>query len=120
MRTVRIRGYGDKEAGAHFFPNRRGNQLDVAGWAAVADALMGITSCTSLNGCDQFAAMREGGLRVMTLEREWELGSCAWKFVERSSSTLTKLDVRCASQTDRQTDGRTDGQRRRRRLRRGE
>ncbi len=76
---------------------RRGNQLDVAGWANVADALMGITSCTLLNGCDQFAAIREGGLRVMKLEREWELGSCAWKFVERSSSTLTRLDVRCAT-----------------------
>ena len=73
---------------------RRGNQLGVAGWAAVADALERVTSLTRLNGCGQYAAIRAGGLREMRLRSEWELGVWAGRFLERSGATLTTLDVR--------------------------
>jgi hypothetical protein len=72
----------------------RGNKLGVAGWAAVTDALEAVTSLTSLNGCNQYAAIRAGGLREMNLGG-MELGLWVGRFLERSASTLTKLDVRC-------------------------
>ena len=72
---------------------RRGNQLGVAGWAAVADALERVTSLTRLNGCGQYAAIRAGGLREMRLGGT-ELGVWAGRFLERSGATLTTLDVR--------------------------
>ena len=71
-----------------------GNKLGVAGWAAVSDALEAATALTSLNGCDQYTAIRAGGLRELKLIPEWELGVWAARFLERSASTLTKLDVR--------------------------
>jgi hypothetical protein len=73
----------------------RGNQLDLAGWAAVADALERVTCLTSVNGCGQFAAIRAGGLREMQLGGT-ELGVWAARFLERSGATLTTLDVRYA------------------------
>ncbi len=75
----------------------RGNQLGLAGWAAVADALERVTALTSLNGCGQYAAIRVGGLRELTLKKEWELGVWAARFLERSGATLTWLDVRCGA-----------------------
>ncbi len=51
---------------------------------------------TSLNGCDQYTAIRAGGLRELKLTPKWELGVWAVRFLERSASTLTKLDFRCA------------------------
>ncbi len=77
------------------YPHPRKNQLGVAGWTTVADTLEITTSITSLNGCDQYAAIRGGGLRELKLGTEWELGLWAVRFLERSSSTLTKLNVRC-------------------------
>jgi hypothetical protein len=71
----------------------RGNQLGVAGWAAVEGALERITSLTSLNGCDQYAAIRAGGLEELKLGGT-ELGVWAGQFLERSASTLTTLDLR--------------------------
>ncbi len=71
----------------------RGNQLGVTGWADVAEALEQATALTSLNECDQYAAIRSGGLKEMNLG--WtELAVWAMLFLERSASTLTKLDVR--------------------------
>ena len=61
----------------------------------MADALERVTSLTRLNGCGQYAAIRAGGLREMTLSKEWELGVWAGRFLERSGATLTTLDVRC-------------------------
>ena len=72
----------------------RGNQLDVEGWGAVTDALERVTSLTSLNGCGQYAAIRAGGLAELKLEKEWEMGVWAARFLERSGATLTALDVR--------------------------
>ena len=74
----------------------RGNQLDVAGWFSLANALDRVTSLTSLNGCAQYAAIRAGGLRELKLEKEWELGVWAALFLNRSGtgSTLTSLHVR--------------------------
>ena len=72
----------------------RGNQLDAAGWAAVADALERVTTLKSLNGCGQYAAILDGGMKKMTLEKEWELGVWATRYLERSASTLTVLDIR--------------------------
>ncbi len=71
----------------------RGNQLDVAGWAEVADALEHITSLTSLNDCTDYAAIRKGGLKEMELDLT-ELGVWAARFFEKSAKTLTLLDVR--------------------------
>ncbi len=74
----------------------RGNQLNVAGWAAVADALERVTSLTSLNGCGQYGGIRAGGLRELKLNKEWELPVGVWaaRFLERSGATLTVLDLR--------------------------
>ena len=74
----------------------RGSQLGVAGWAAVAEVLERVTSITSLNGCDQYAAIREGGLQALELEKT-DLAVWASRFLERSASSLTKLDVRCVT-----------------------
>ncbi len=76
---------------------RRGNQLGVSGWTAVADALEQARSLTSLNGCDLYAAICAGGMKEMKLEQEWELVVWASRFLERSSSTLTTLDIRFAA-----------------------
>jgi hypothetical protein len=51
-------------------------------------------SLTSLNGCDQYVAIRAGGLRELNL-RDTELGVWAARFLERSASTLTSIDFRC-------------------------
>ncbi len=59
------------------------------------DALEGVTSLTSLNGCGQYAAIRAGGVAEIVLRREWELGGLAARFVGRNASTLTTLNVRC-------------------------
>ncbi len=67
----------------------------MAGWAAVSGALEGITCLTRLNGCDQYGAIRKGGLAELKLE--WEPGLWATRLLERrSESTLTSLDARCA------------------------
>jgi len=71
----------------------RGNRLGVAGWASVAEALARGTRLTSLNGCGQYAAIREGGLQELKLDKKWELGMWAVRFLERSESTLTRLDA---------------------------
>ncbi len=75
----------------------RGNQLGVAGWAAVSGGLEGLRCLTRLNGCDQYGAIRKGGLKELTLGPVWELGVWAAGFLGRSESTLTRLDVRCAA-----------------------
>ncbi len=54
-----------------------------------------ITSLTSLNGCDQYAAIRKGGLAELKLYAEWELAVAVARYLPRSGSTLTRLDVRC-------------------------
>ncbi len=72
---------------------RRNNQLGVAGWAAVSDALEGLRCLTRLNGCDQYGAIRKGGLEEMQLGGT-ELGLWAAGFLGRSEATLTRLDVR--------------------------
>jgi hypothetical protein len=77
----------------------RGNQLGVAGWAVVTDALEHVTSLTSLNGCCQYTAIRAGGLAELKLNETWELGVWAARFLERSASTLTTLDVRSLTTT---------------------
>jgi hypothetical protein len=68
--------------------------VGVAGWAAVADALERVTSLTSLNGCDQYAAIRVGGVSSMELEGTG-LGVWAARFLDRSALSLTMLDIRC-------------------------
>ena len=59
----------------------------------MADALERVTGLTRLNGCDQYTAIRAGGLRDLKLIKEWELGMWAVRFLERSESTLTRLDA---------------------------
>ncbi len=71
----------------------RGNQLGVAGWAAVTKALESVKFLASLNGCGQYAAIRAGRLAEMNLSGT-ELGVWAAQFLERSASILTTLDVR--------------------------
>jgi hypothetical protein len=59
----------------------------------MADALESVTSLTSLNGCDQYAAIRAGGVVEMQLGG-MELGLWVARFLERSSGTLTTFNVR--------------------------
>ena len=73
----------------------RGNQLGIAGWTALAEALECVTSLTSLNGSDQYAAIRAGGQAELDLGGT-ELGVWATRFLKQSASTLTTLDVRCS------------------------
>ena len=62
----------------------------------MAEALERVTTLTSLNGCDQYTAIRSGGVREMRLNGK-ELGVWVARFLERSASTLTVLDVRWAA-----------------------
>jgi hypothetical protein len=82
----------------------RENSLGVAGWAAVADALELLPFLTSVDGCDQYSAIRTGGLQEINVEYT-ELGICTARFLERSASTLTKLDLRCALHRQRRGGG---------------
>ncbi len=61
---------------------------------AVADALERVTCLTRLNECGEYGAIRAGGVRAMLLGGT-ELGVWAARFLERSGSRLTRLDVRC-------------------------
>jgi hypothetical protein len=74
--------------------DRRDNCLSFKGRVAVVDR---ITSLTSLNGCDQYTAIRKGGLAELKLYAEWELAVAVVRYLPRSGSTLTRLDVRCES-----------------------
>ncbi len=67
--------------------------MSVADWAAVDDGLERLTSLKSLNGCDQYVTIRAGGMQEIYLHN-LELGVWAARFLERSTNTLTSLDVR--------------------------
>jgi hypothetical protein len=73
---------------------RSGNPLGFTGWSNVADALVRVTSITSLNGCCKCAAIRTGGLYHLDIAST-EIGVWAARFLERSASTLNTLDFRC-------------------------
>ncbi len=73
-------------------PLSRRNGLGVAGWAVVTDALERVTSLTSLNDCKQYAAIRAGGVKEMQLDGK-ELGIWVTRFLARSASTLTRLNL---------------------------
>ena len=68
--------------------------MGAAGWTAIADALEGITSLTSLNAYNRYAAIRAGGLAKLQLAGT-ELGVAVARYLPRSASTLTTLDLRC-------------------------
>ncbi len=72
-------------------------QLGFEGRVAVADALDRITSLTSVNGCNQYAAIRKGELAELKLHGEWELAVAVARYLPRSGSTLRRLDVRCVA-----------------------
>ena len=74
--------------------DRRDIRLSFEGRIAMVDFF---TSLTSLNGCNQYAAIRKGGLAELTLYAEWELAVAVMRYLPRSGSTLTRLDVRCES-----------------------
>ncbi len=76
----------------------RGNKLGADGWTAVADALEGVASLTSLNGCDKCRAIRAGGQTELKLAKT-ELGVWAARYLPRSASTLTKLNLRQTGRT---------------------
>jgi hypothetical protein len=71
------------------------NNLGIAGWRALTDVLEHITSITSLNGCDQIAAIRAGGMVEMRLAYTGRLSWWAARYFERSAATLTILELRC-------------------------
>jgi len=73
----------------------RANQVGAAGWTAIANALEGITSLTSLNGCALYPVIRAGGIAELQLEPATELCIAVARYLPRSASTLTKLDLRC-------------------------
>ena len=89
-------GSGSESFHLNFVADRRDNPLGFEGRVAVADALDRITSLTSLNGCDQYSAIRKGGLAELTLYAESELAVAVARYLPRSGSTLTRLDLRCA------------------------
>ena len=91
-----MKGQKGRERDAFCSHPCRGNRLGVKGWAALADALEAATSLTCLNGSDQYAAIRAGGVADMRLSGT-ELGVWAARFLERSASTLTSLDIRCCA-----------------------
>jgi hypothetical protein len=68
--------------------------VGAAGWTAIADALDGITSLTSLNGYDRCHAVRMGGVAELHLTGT-ELGVAVARFLPRSADTLTLLELRC-------------------------
>ena len=67
----------------------------------MTDALEGATSLTSLNGCDLYSAIRAGELVELRLIKEWELELLLGWCLQRSASTLTMLDFRCARRFSR-------------------
>ena len=84
-------GIGPAKPFDHSF--HRDNQLGADGWTAVADAMEGVTSLTSLNGCDTWRAIRGGGQTEIMLG--WtELGVWVGRYLERSAKTLITLDLR--------------------------
>jgi hypothetical protein len=80
--------------------SRRRNGMDAAGWTAIADALEGVTSLTSLNGCAAYAAIRAGGQTELLL-KGMELVVAVARYLPRSAHTLTALDLRCPRSTRR-------------------
>ncbi len=73
---------------------RRGNTLGLVGWTAVAYALEPVTSLTSLNGCNHYAAIRAGGQTEIRLNKT-EPGLWVGLYLPRSASSLTTLEMRC-------------------------
>jgi hypothetical protein len=69
--------------------------VGAAGWTAIADALEAVTSLTSLNGCDRYAAIRAGRQTELALCGEMELGVAVARYLPCSADSLTKLDLRC-------------------------
>ncbi len=60
---------------------------------AIAEALDRTPSLTSLNGYDNYTAIRAGGRAELPLA-ETELGVVVARYLARSASTLTKLNLR--------------------------
>ena len=73
----------------------RKSRVDGEGLTAMADALEAVTTLTSLNGCDRYAAIRAGGLSEVVLDGEWELAVAVARYLPRSGATLGRLDLRC-------------------------
>ena len=72
---------------------RRANQVDAAGWTAVADALESLTSLTSLNGYSAYPSIRAGGQTKLALGGT-ELAVAVARYLPRSADSLTALDLR--------------------------
>ncbi len=68
--------------------------MDARGWTAIVDAVEGVTSLTSLNGCAAYAGIRAGGQTELLLGGK-ELGVAVTRFLPRSGETLAGLDLRC-------------------------
>ena len=62
----------------------------------MADALEAAPFLTSLNGCNQYAAIRAGGMEDMQLQNT-DLALWAVLFLERSASSLTNLSLKCSA-----------------------
>ncbi len=73
----------------------RGNELGAAGWDAIMDALEGHTGLAVLNGCDQYKAILAGAITELDLEGS-EAALAVGRFLPRSASTLTSLDLKYA------------------------
>jgi hypothetical protein len=73
----------------------RGNEPGVAGWEAIMDVLKGCTGLTALNGCDKYREILAGSLTELDLEGT-EAALAVGRFLPRSASTLTLLDLKWA------------------------
>ena len=71
----------------------RKNLVGGAGWTAIVDALEGVPSLTSLNGCAEYTSIRAGGLKELSLNGTESAVAMA-RFLPRSADTLTSLDIR--------------------------
>jgi hypothetical protein len=76
----------------------RANEIDLAGWNAVADALKEAKSIASLNGVDDCAKLFAGDQHIVNLARkslhEKEAVIIVARLLERSAKTLKTLDLR--------------------------
>ena len=66
-------------------------------WRPALRALEGVDSLTSLNGFDDFLAMRDGtSSELLLCGTDLGLAVLSWPLLIRNASSLTKLDLRCS------------------------
>jgi len=76
----------------------RGNDMGAEGWGAAMDAAEGCPVLAALDGAP-WREMLAGGLEALDLSGKGDAGlaeACATRYLARSASRLTRLDLRLA------------------------